>query len=113
MVDELEKIFIHFLWQEDRVLALSWEVCCQPLNKGGFGIRRIMDCNVMGLLKYFWYVASSHDAPWVAWMPAKYLKYDSVWEAPLAQCPSWVWRGILSIRHIAENLMIKAPFQAT
>lgn len=44
---EIEKTAHNFMYgsscKDRRVALLSWDKCCQPLNNGGLGIRRLTD----------------------------------------------------------------------
>ena len=52
---------------------------------------------------------SGRDAPWVRWMPAKYLKHQFIWLVSMAQRSSWVWRGLISVRPTMMSLTSHSP----
>ena len=98
VVSNIETLFSQFLWKEGRFPSVSWAQCCLPCVDEGLGLRRVEDCNIVGILKCFWQFISGRDALWVHWMTAKYLVRHSFWQVAIAQHPSWPWRGLLTLR---------------
>ena len=72
----LEKIQRNFLWgggsQEGRTHTVNWDTICLNKNKGGLGVRRLLNLNRALLGKWIWRFIAEKEAPWRLFITLKY-----------------------------------------
>lgn len=103
--NEIERIFVNFLWN-NRMQTISWVDVCKPKKEGGFVIRRINDlCKAAGL-KMIWRLLNSNSL-WSSWMNIKYLKGRSFWESSSQPLDSGTWKVMAGLKLDAQSCMMK------
>ncbi|XP_028073921.1 uncharacterized protein LOC114276326 [Camellia sinensis] len=78
----------------------------QHKNKGGLGFKDLEIWNKAAIAKHVWYLFSGGDCSmWCQWVRSYLLKGRSFWSVKIPSDPSWVWRKILSLRHLIYPLI--------
>ena len=97
----LEKLQRDFLWgggsTEGKAHLVSWEKVCVSKEKGGLGLRKIVQLNKALLGKWVWRFASARDGMWKRVLVAKYGQEDFGWRTKKANGPFGVglWKEIM------------------
>ncbi|RVW29977.1 putative ribonuclease H protein [Vitis vinifera] len=93
----LEKLQRDFLWgggsTEGKAHLVSWEKVCVSKEKGGLGLRKIVQLNKALLGKWVWRFASARDGMWKRVLVAKYGQEDFGWRTKKANGPFGVGFG--------------------
>ncbi|KAJ9536330.1 hypothetical protein OSB04_un000493 [Centaurea solstitialis] len=107
VIHELEALFRKFLWAQGESAQgkckLSWDVVCQPIDKGGLGIRRLATWNRAMIAKHLWDITSDRQTLWVRWIKWHYLHGGSVWTAVPRPSWSWIFRNLLELRPLSRR----------
>ncbi|KAK8277284.1 hypothetical protein V6Z12_D10G255900 [Gossypium hirsutum] len=73
---EIEKVVRTFLWgsnnERKKVALVSWSDVCRAVDKGGLGIRRLYDQNMLFLLKLGFNLVTNTNSLWVRILRNKY-----------------------------------------
>lgn len=76
MTEKLERVQRNFFWsgtkEKNKCSVVTWETMCKLKDKGGLGIRRMVDMNKALLTKLGWRVVEN-ETGWGRIMKVKYL----------------------------------------
>lgn len=107
-MEEVEHLCVSFLWSGPMLkftgAKVAWKELSKPLCKGGLGIRRLKEVNMVYGLKLIWRMLSG-DSLWGAWIKFYLLKKKCFWEVKnTTQTGSWMWKKLLRLRDVARTL---------
>ncbi|KAI4325901.1 hypothetical protein MLD38_031265 [Melastoma candidum] len=106
----IDRLMASFLWGGSDLgygkAKVKWmEVCC-PIKEGGLGIKRPLEWNRVALLKHIWQLlADTSGSLWTIWVHKELLKSRSIWSIQPRTHHSWLWKRILKVRGLMENLI--------
>lgn len=83
---------------------VSWESICLP-KEGGLGLQNFVVWNKALNLKLVWLLFSFTSSLWVAWTKERRLKRRIFWSLEMEETDSWIWKSLLSLRHLAGQLI--------
>lgn len=99
--ERIEQIVRTFVWGSsssgNKVPLVKWETCCQPLLKGGLGLRRLVPQNTSYILKLAFSFVTKLDALWVRTLQAKYKIMDTCPSTIDRLVCSYVWRSLVKV----------------
>lgn len=102
LIDEVDKLCLHFLWPgnqpKNKLVLVQWDEVCQPEKFGGLGLKKVELWNIAAVGKHVWCLAQKKDILWVKWISNVYLKGEDVWQHILKQNHSWYWRKLHDIK---------------
>lgn len=75
---------------------VNWATCCQPLFKGGLGLKRLIPQNKSYLMKLAFQLVTKVDALLVCVLRSKY-KLVEIY--PRSVC-SFVWHSLIKVWHL-------------
>ncbi|XP_020271020.1 uncharacterized protein LOC109846208 [Asparagus officinalis] len=105
-IQSLEAIFANFLWK-GKFHAINWKEVCRPKFEGGFGLRKLEDLCRAVALKMIWRMLNNSTL-WTKWMTARYIKGQSLWDAPVNILDSGTWKHLTSLKSTALSCIRKA-----
>ncbi|XP_028067833.1 uncharacterized protein LOC114270499 [Camellia sinensis] len=105
IIGDIESLLRSFLWSgvelKKHSAKIAWRYICRGKNEGGLGFKDLATWNKAAIAKHVWYLFSGGDCSmWCQWVKAYLLKGRSFWAVRTPSDPSWVWRKILSLRHL-------------
>ncbi|KAK1302693.1 hypothetical protein QJS10_CPB12g01020 [Acorus calamus] len=75
-IKSLEQICRRFFWAGEegkaKIMSVSWEDICVPMNEGGLGIKCIAEWNEAAMGTRLWEIATYHSSLWATWMAGRY-----------------------------------------
>ncbi|KAL7238210.1 hypothetical protein ACSBR2_004331 [Camellia fascicularis] len=110
IIGDIESILRSFLWSgvelKKHSAKIAWKYICRHKNEGGLGFKDLEIWNKAAIAKHVWYLFSGGDCSmWCQWVKSYLLKGRSFWSVKIPSDPSWVWRKILSLRHLIYPLI--------
>ncbi|VFQ90497.1 unnamed protein product [Cuscuta campestris] len=95
----IQDICRNFIWSATasykRSPLINWEETCLPKNKGGIGLKNLVNWNKANVMKLLWDVANRKDILWVRWVHGRYLKQETVWQYNPKGDVCYYWRKML------------------
>jgi len=106
VIKNIEKIMKSFLWSGSDMRTtgakVAWDQVCLPKKEGGLGIKRIIEWNMIALLKHIWNLCNDLDGSiWYIWIRSNLLRGRNFWTIKTLENCSWVWGKILKLRSLA------------
>ncbi|KAJ4794628.1 RNA-directed DNA polymerase (reverse transcriptase)-related family protein [Rhynchospora pubera] len=110
IIRQMESQIAKFFWgktDKDRYMSfISWKRICQPVDRGGLGVRKLSTFGEALLLKLVWDMASEEDKIWVQVCRSKYYSILGFWRAVNVGGTSNIWKQEVKLRHtFKENVM--------
>lgn len=100
-IKTIEKLTRRFLWGNNdtsrKVSLIRWEEVCQPLSRGGCGLKRLEGQNKAFLAKLAFQLVSRPDQLWVQVLRAKYNWSNKSNYTFRTRSSSHLWRSIAKI----------------
>jgi ribonuclease HI len=97
LIKELERYMRNFIWSGDllvkKVVTVSWNKVCSPVDEGGLGIRSLSNLNKASNLKLFWELIISNNQ-WASVLRSRVIRgngfinyhiYSSIWSGIKSQ----------------------------
>lgn len=79
---------------------MKWDLLCKPKTTGGIGFKNLHDFNVAMLGKQVWKLLKNPESLIGQILKARYFPRTSIVEADLGHNPSFVWRSLMTAKHI-------------
>lgn len=68
VLNAIESMITKFLWngksQGHTNYKVSWDICCQPLEEGGLGLKKLEDMNEIAVIKQVWRILAGEETMW-------------------------------------------------
>lgn len=99
---EIKKIVRSFIWGFSFFFApkptiFAWEECCHPIERGGLGLRSLVDQNKVFLLKLGFQILSNTKSLWVQILKSKYRVVGIIPRSIARTNYSFVWRSLSKV----------------
>ena len=98
---DLDTINRTFFWNKEPNYSplIGWDKICQPVNKGGLGIRKTKDINCALQYKLLWKILAEPENCWVKVITGKYLKQTGIldYTRDRQKSSSWQWRNMTDL----------------
>lgn len=108
---DLQSILCRFLW---RGLSLgkygakvAWSTISLPTTEGGLGIKSLLDWNKALIILHLVHILQAKPSSlWANWIKKTTLKNRSLWQIPIPQDCSWIWRQVLKLLDLDLSIPI-------
>ncbi|KAJ4777159.1 RNA-directed DNA polymerase (reverse transcriptase)-related family protein [Rhynchospora pubera] len=109
LIKKMESLIAKFFWgKTDQVRYMSfvsWDRICQPIEKGGLGVRKLKNFGEALFLKLVWGMISDDEKLWVQVCKSKYYSNLGFWRARNVAGTSPLWRQTVRMRdYFKENV---------
>ncbi|KAJ3687049.1 hypothetical protein LUZ61_016213 [Rhynchospora tenuis] len=102
LIRQMESLIAKFFWgkvDKDRYLTfISWGRICQPIEKGGLGVRQLKVFGDALFMKLVWALMSNENKIWVQVCRGKYFNNLGFWRAVQVSGTSQLWRQTVKMR---------------
>ncbi|KAJ4786479.1 RNA-directed DNA polymerase (reverse transcriptase)-related family protein [Rhynchospora pubera] len=102
LIKQMESLIAKFFWgktDQTRYMAfVAWRKICQPVERGGLGVRQLDIFGDALFLKMVWAMISSEDKIWVKVCRGKYYHNLGFWRATNVAGASSLWRHVVKKR---------------
>lgn len=110
LLQEIEKMLNSFWWGHNSTNSrgmhwLSWERLSVPKVFGGMGFKSLKAFNMAMIGKQAWKLVSNPDALITKLLKAKYYPQSDYFDASIGHNPSYVWRGLWTVRESVKRGM--------